>query len=259
VTSLRAMLSCIGVTQQNVSVLQHLFGFSRRRVPTDPEPSVTAEVSLNQAVRGLKGRHVHLNVIRVGYDAIPTASRDAAVERLDYAVYKTRNVFGQRSLGVGRVEHHAVTSTQANGKDDIGSRSEAQDLWRSFSVNNDGLDVFVVRTISARDFIGLSPVGGSCSKGSKDDGLLGGGNNRPSDGLARTFAHEVGHFLGLSHNHGAGDTCASCPATDAGKSNLMAQTRCTTCPGGAGVRDSTLLTSAQGTSMRGHCSVRTGC
>jgi Metallo-peptidase family M12 len=257
---LRTILNCVGVTQPNVSVLAHFFGFSRGRVPTDPDTSVTAQVSLLDAVRGVRGRHVHLNVIRVGFDAItPATTRDQAVERLDYAVYKTRNVYRQVNLGVGRVEHFAVTASQANGMDDLGSQSEAQDLWRSFSVRNNGVDVFVVRTISASDFVGLSPVGGSCSKGSKDDGLVGGTISRGDDGVARTFAHEVGHFLGLSHNHSDGTGCTNCPSTNAGKSNLMAQTRCTTCTGGAGIRDSTLLTSSQGTTMRGHCSTRAGC
>jgi hypothetical protein len=257
---LRAILKCIGVTQTNVSVLAHFYGFSRGGVPTDPDPGTTAQVSLLEAVRGVQGRHVHLNVIRVGFDAItPEDTRNQAIERLDYAVYKTRNIFRQRSLGVGRVQHHAVTSADADGMDDLGNQAEAQDLWRSFSVQNNGIDVFVVRRISATDFIGLSPIGGSCTKGTKDDGLIGGTIARADDGVARTFAHEVGHFLGLSHNHGAGADCTSCPPSDAGKSNLMAQTRCTTCAGGAGVRDSTLLTASQGTTIRGHCSTRAGC
>ena len=256
--SLRAILKCIGVNQANVSVLRDFLGFSRGRMPTDPDPDTTASVSLRQAVQGVQGRHVHLNVIRVGFDAIPAADRDDAVDRLDYSVYKTRNIFRQRSLGVGRVQHYFITAAQADGLDDIGSDSEAEDLWSSWSVPNDGLDAFVVRNISAT-FIGLSPVGGSCTKGSSNDGLLGGTINRGADGVARTFAHEIGHFLNLPHNHGGGTGCSNCPSTDAGKSNLMAQTRCTTCSGGAGVRDSTLLTAAQGTTIRGHCSVQEGC
>jgi hypothetical protein len=259
VTSLRAMLTCIGVTKPNVSVLHDLLGFLGDRLPTDPDPNSPARVSLNDVVRGVKGKHVHLNVIRVGYDAIPAADQAAATERLDYAIYKIRNVYRPQNLGVGRVLRFSIAAADANGFDDIATQAEAGDLWKSFTVNNNGIDVFVVRNISASDFIGLSPVGGSCTKNSDDDGLLGGGNNRPYDGLARTFAHEVGHFLGLPHNHGGGSDCTSCPGTNAGKSNLMAQTRCTSCPGGAGLRDSTLLTNGQGATMRGHCSVQAGC
>ena len=252
-------MRCIGVDRANVSVLRDFLGFSRGVMPRDPDPNTTSQVSLVAAVRGVKGRHVHLNVIRVGFDAIPAATRDQAVEKLDYGVYKMRNVYRQQNLGVGRVEHYGITAAQADGADDVGSRSEAQDLWRSWSVRNNGIDVFAVRTISATDFVGISPVGGSCSKGSKDDGLLGGTVSRDFDPFARTFAHEVGHFLALSHNHSDGTGCTNCPASNAGKSNLMAQTRCTTCTGGAGIRDSTLLVSSQGTTMRGHCSTRAGC
>jgi hypothetical protein len=248
VTSLRGVLNSIGVTRRDVSVLRHFLGFTQGQMPRDPEPGVTAQVSLNAVVRSLRGRHFHMNVIRVGYDAIPAADRGRAFERLDYAVYKARNVLRARGMGIGRIERYAITAADANGADDIGSQSEAQDLWRGWSVRNDGLDVFVVRTISTSDFIGLSPVGGSCNKNSKNSGLLGGGNNRDFDGLARTFAHEIGHFLGLSHNHGS-----NCPTTAAARANLMAQTRCTD-----SVRDGTVLTAAQGTTINGHCSVRTG-
>jgi hypothetical protein len=257
--SLRTILRCIGVQRTNISVLRDFFGFSRARLPTDPDSNTTARVSLAAAIRGVQGRHIHLNVIRVGFDAISPTNRPAAVDRLDYAIYKTRNILRQRNLGVGRVEHYVITAAEADGGDDLGSSSEAQDLWRSWSVRNNGLDVFMVRTISATTFVGISPVGGSCTKGSKDDGLIGGQIDRGADGVARTFAHEIGHFLGLKHNHGNGTGCTNCPTSNAGKSNLMAQTRCTTCPGGAGVRESTLLTSSQGNTMRSHCSVQAGC
>jgi hypothetical protein len=260
-TSVKSILNCIGVTTtQNRSLAFHLFGFSRGRVPRDPDTSITSQVSLRDQVRALQGRHVHLNVIRVGFDAIPQANRDEAVEKLDYAVYKTRNILRQVNLGVGRVEHFTISAADADGKDDLGSTGEARDLWRSWSVPNDGLDVFVVRNISSTDFVGISPVGGSCRKGSKNDGLIGGTINRGFDAVARTYAHEIGHFLGRRHNHGNGRDCDNCPTTASGRANLMAQTRCTSAAcGGIGVRDSTLLTGAQGTTMRGHCSVRTGC
>jgi hypothetical protein len=247
--SIRSLLNCIDVdTSQTVSVLGHMFGFARRRMPRDPDPNVRSSVSLLRQMRALQGRHLHINVIRVGFDGIAVADRDEAVEKFDYAIYRTRNIYRTVSLGIGRVEHFAVSTADANGRDDIGSEDEADALSDEWSVPNNGIDVFVVRNISA-SFVGISPVPGSCQKGPDNDGLVGGESGRSFEAVARTFAHELGHFLDLPHNHGD-----DCPTTTAGQNNLMAQTRCA-----LSTRDSVLLTSAQGTTMRGRCQVRAGC
>ena len=248
-TSVRSLLGCIGVdTGQAVSVMGHMYGFARRRMPRDPDPNVVSSVSMLQQMHALQGPHLHVNIIRVGFDGIAAGDRDEAVEKLDYAIYKIRNIYRAVSLGVGRVEHFVVDTADANGRDDIGSEDEADALSDEWSVPNDGIDVFVVRNISA-DFVGISPVPGSCEKGPDNDGLVGGESGRGFDAVARTFAHEIGHFLNLPHNHGD-----DCPATTAGQNNLMAQTRCA-----LSTRDSILLTSAQGSTMRGRCQVRAAC
>jgi hypothetical protein len=244
--SVRSILSCIGVDASgSVSILRDLFGFLRARVPTDPDPTVTAQVSLLNHLVSLEGSHIHLNIIRVGIDNFTSAE----VDKIDYAIFKARNIFRTVSLGIGRVEHFDVTSAEANGHDDISSEDEAEDLTHDWTVSNNALDVFLVDNISA-DFIGLSPVGGPCDKNDKDmNGVLGGEVNRGADGLARTFAHEIGHYLNLSHNHGE-----DCPTTPAGTANLMAQTRCA-----SNVRTSVVLTGSQGSTVRGHCFVKDGC
>jgi hypothetical protein len=114
----------------------------------------------------------------------------------------------------------------------------------------------VVRNISDPDFVGKSSdIPGECDKEAKDDGVVAGEIGRGSEGFSRTFAHEIGHHLGLSHNHG-GDP--DCPDTAAGCNNLMAQTRCATSCGG-GARAAVLLTGSQGSTMRSHCAVQDGC
>jgi hypothetical protein len=124
-------------------------------------------------------------------------------------------------------------------------------------VPNDGIDAFVVRTISDPDYVGISPVKGDCGKDSGDDGLVAGEIGRGIEPVARTFTHEIGHFLGLPHNHG--DTC---PSTDAAQRNLMAQTRCVPMIPGTSTRDvrnAVRLTASDGTKIRDHCTVREGC
>ena len=128
--------------------------------------------------------------------------------------------------------------------------AEAEELRDAWTVPNDGIDVFIARTMSTNDFVGNSPRGGACEKDDDEDGLFGGPINRTADRVARTFAHEVGHYLGLAHNHGE-----DCP-TEAirARNRLMAQTSCA-----LSVRSSTNLTSREELTVRGHCIVRSGC
>lgn len=248
--SVKSILDCIGVdTGGSVSILRRMFGFTRARVPPDPDTSVRAEVSVLRLVRDLQGEHIHVNVIRVGFDALSAADRATAFEKLDYAIYRIRNIYRPVRLGVGRIEHFLIDTADANGRDDLGSEDEADELSDEWTVPGNAIDAFVVRNISDGDFVGISPVGGSCDKDGKDDGLVAGEIGRGFEGFSRTFAHEIGHFLGLEHNHGD-----DCPSTTAGQNNLMAQTRCA-----ISTRTSVLLTGSQGSTMRDHCSVRGGC
>lgn len=245
--SVKSILNCIGVdTSGTVSILGNMFGFLRWRVPDDPCSTATAQVSLLNQVRSLQGSHIHLNIIRVGIDNFTSAE----VDRIEYAIYKAHNIFNTRSLGVGRVEHYNVTSADAGGKDDLGSQDEAEDLTHDWTVPNDGIDVFMVDNISDTSFVGISPRPGPCDKDDKDmNGVIGGEVNRSASGVARTFAHEIGHYLGLPHNHGA-----NCPTTASGRANLMAQTRCAD-----SVCNSVQLNSSQGSTIRSHCFVKSGC
>ncbi len=242
----RQHAACVGASG-DFSVMSQVLGFARGRLPPDPS-GAAASVSMRDQINAVAGRHVHVNVITVGFDALSAAARATAAERIDFAILRTREIYRPVNLGVGRVLHWFITQAEADGADDIGSEDEAEELWDAWTVPNNGLDVYMVRTISG-DFIGLSPVDGACDKDDKDDGLVGGRIDRGADGVARTFAHEIGHYLGLEHTHGD-----DCPTSNADRNRLMSQTRCA-----LSNRDSTALVSGEGSTMRGHCTVRAGC
>jgi len=261
--SLKSLIECMDIDSSGqVSVLKRFFGFSRSRVPTDPQASATASVSVLAQAREIQADHIHINVTRVGFElltgTVPNSSQtlaDQAREKIDYAIYRTRSIYATVGIGVGRVLHTDITSAETGGMDDLGSQDEADDLVASYSWFNDGVDAFVVRNISG-DFVGkASAIPGVCDKLDPEDGVVAGEVSRTFDPFARTFAHEIGHHMGLVHNHGKEPDC---PDTTTGCNNLMAQTRCATSCGG-GTRTAVLLTGSQGTTMRSHCSIRSAC
>ena len=264
--STRAILNCIGRdTNQPISVLGDLFGFVRRRVPTD-NTTTRRSVSMRDTLNGLEGRYVNINVIAVGWwDEAADNIIDNALKKTDFEIMRTRQIFRQVNLGVGRVNYYRITQAQADGADNLNSSGEADELSDDWTVQNTGIDCFVVRTINISDpddrFVGSSPRPGSDDKGGKRDGLIAGAIDRGGSigssfgGFARTFAHEIGHYLGERHNHD-NDACdeGTCP-TGGAQNNLMAQTCCIS----IAADQANSLTNGQGSGMRGHGITRPGC
>ena len=252
--SVKTFMSCTGVDiGTSNSVLEHLFGFLQRRVPRDPCLTVRTTVSILDQINALKGHHIHLNIIRIGDDGFSSTDE----ENIDAAILITRRIYATRSLGIGRVEHYGVSMASANGKDVLDSEAEAKDLTNDWRIANNAIDVYFVVDINyGGSVVGQSPIKGPCNKNTAGwGGMVGGETGRPASALGRTLAHELGHYLGLKHNHGDDPNC---PGTTAGCNNLMAQTRCATGCGG-GVCDAVSLTSTQGDKIHTHCFVQSGC
>jgi hypothetical protein len=110
--------------------------------------------------------------------------------------------------------------------------------------------VFMVRDITYGSVVGSAgyiPDDCGDKRASDEDGVIV-NVNRIAAHVGRTFAHELGHFLGLSHTCGEAPTCNPPCQTN----NLMTPSRC------AGANALSLMP-GQGDKMRCHFMVQQGC
>jgi hypothetical protein len=225
--------------QGDISVLLDVFGFSRPRVPPDPEPEPT-EVSVRDQLDRLEGFHFHLNVIRVGSDNFTDDDDD----EIDYALLKARRIYATQHVGIGRVMHFAVPVDLAQGYDNVTSDDEVAGLSDAWTGENDGIDLLMPDVLNVAlgegQLYGRSPVPGPCAfEDDKDmDGAVTGVWG--ADQTARTMAHELGHYLGLNHQN-------SVPG------NLMCQSGFA-----SDIRTSVRLELQQGQRVWTHCMVHAG-
>ena len=134
-----------------------------------------------------------LNLILVGaesFTAADLAKTNAALEIM-------RGIYAQVGLGIVPVSWWDIPNADAGAYPIIDSEAEASDLTEDFSIANGFLDVFVVRAMNGAD--GWSAVDGGCDKDGK--GMTGSvvSLNGTVANAGNTFAHEVGHYLGLDH------------------------------------------------------------
>jgi hypothetical protein len=242
--SLRQVATCIGLPA-SFSVRREFYGFWLGTIPT--VTGGTATLSLRQQLGLLRGPHIHLDVIRVG---AVDADDDATI---DAAVHVCRTVYATVGLGVGRVRRFGISVAAAAGRDVIDSATEKNALLGAWTAASPGIDVFMVTDITYDGVVGSAgyiPANCGDRPASDRDGVIVDVNETPA-GVARTFAHEVGHFLGLAHTCGTTSGTPPC-AAPCQTTNLMTQTGCA-----AG--SALVMTASQGAKMRCHFMVRPGC
>ena len=237
--SLRNIAACIGVSG-NFSVLRDFYGFFLGRVPEDPT-GVEITLSLLEQINRLHQPHFHLDVTAVGSDNFS----DAMNNSVDYSIFKIRNIYAQVGIGVGRVVHRRVLAANAQGLDVITSDGDVEAITDTFAVDGDSINVFIPVSMNVPSdtgtLLGRSANPGPCEE--KDDKGLNGSVTGPwaSEQMARTMAHEVGHYLDLEHRNSEPD-------------NLMCQSS-----GANSTRDSILLDSDQEDEIKRHCLMQPGC
>lgn len=105
-----------------------------------------------------------------------------------------------------RVQTHGISKSRAQSYTVIDSSAEAQDLTELITIENDRMDVFVVRVMNGAD--GWSPINGVCGRENKKKKEMWTGCvvslNGTVDNIGNTIAHEMGHYLGLDHLNEAG-------------------------------------------------------
>ena len=183
--SVRNVCNLLGL-RGNVSILRDFFGYINNGQQN--------RSSLIRAIDLLRGNYFNINIIIVASDLY----NNAQLMEIDRALEVTRDIYANHGIGIGCIQRFNILQANSMGLQTINNDTDYQNLLRSFSFAGQAIDVFFIRLFVGLP-IGRSPVNGTCIK-----------DNNSNDGLvvsieatqAETniaFAHELGHYLGLSH------------------------------------------------------------
>jgi hypothetical protein len=200
--------------------------------------------SLKAHLKAISDKAIDLVVILVGHETDSTVSAISPddLTKIQYAIQIARDLYAQAPLGIRRLNWQRISLADADGYEDITDGDEATDLTDDWSGPGGGIDVFFVRSIG--DAAGWSKVGGSCDKdekGERTGAVVELNNSKRFTGIV--LGHEVGHYLGLQHTN----STANMMGDDADGDGI-----------GTVFDTSTIVSPAEGATMRSHCAVVDG-
>lgn len=183
----RTAEQCLSETP-DMTVLRDVFGYTRGPPET---------LSVKRQLELVRGQTLGINPILVA----PGDFSDGDREDIEYAIQFMRDIYAKVDVGIRKLNWKYIPEDHPdfNGSHEvIDSGDEAQSLTDDWRVDDDFIDMFVVR--AANGGAGWSAVDGACDKKAKNSltgcvvSLNGG-----QDYIGNTFAHEVAHYLGLEH------------------------------------------------------------
>ena len=135
------------------------------------------------------------NIIRVG--PFQAGDRAGLAQMANHA----SSIYQQINLTGNRIENNWMMTGDTAPWEEIDT-GEADDLFQHASVNNDGVDLFIIRDFTGGTGASFTP--GDCSKGGNHDGVVmdrryDGSGNLYWRGMGQTMGHEFGHYFGLPH------------------------------------------------------------
>lgn len=181
--------------------------------------------------------HFDLNVIVVGADKFTPVQN----QQVNDSILVMKSIYAPLGPIVGTVTRFTISTADSRGLHNMANDADAEKLADLFSVPNEAIDLFVVVAWVLHD--GLSPLAGKCPKLTRKNlrspvvALNGTAANS-----GNSFAHEIGHFLGLPHAEDDSTLVAAALVA----SNFMRH------DSGA----NTSMTQAQSDKMRTHCTIR---
>ena len=225
--------SCLGVAPP-FSVRADVFGYIWG--------ATTRDLRLDSHLALIKGKAINLSLILVAHENDFSGEWTLAeAQRIQEAIDRMRELYAQVSVGVRKLYWQYIPVADAGGYSVVDG-GEATDLTEDWTGANDGIDVFLVNSVTDAD--GWSNSDGPCDKNSKGRTGVVMEIYGDFDLTGILMAHEVGHYLRLGHASNITNVMGDDSDGD-----------------GVGSIDSTSvnLTTAQGNTMKGSCFIRPNC